>query len=73
MPRICSTTTARSSRRGEPRHGLRVARGHGAARQVHTLEAFGRVLHGVQDFYSHSNWADEADPTRPSAPTTRRA
>jgi hypothetical protein len=30
-----------------------------------TLEAFGRVLHGVQDFYSHSNWADEADPTRP--------
>ena len=30
-----------------------------------TLEALGRVLHGVQDFYSHSNWADEADPTRP--------
>src|SRR5688572_20101545 len=30
-----------------------------------TLEARGRVLHGVQDFYSHSNWADEADPTRP--------
>jgi hypothetical protein len=30
-----------------------------------TLEAFGRTLHGVQDFYSHSNWADEADPTRP--------
>ncbi len=30
-----------------------------------TLVAFGRVLHGVQDFYSHSNWADEADPTRP--------
>jgi hypothetical protein len=29
-----------------------------------TLEALGRVLHGVQDFYSHSNWADEADPTR---------
>src|SRR3954466_6759697 len=28
------------------------------------LEAFGRVLHGVQDFYSHSNWADEADPAR---------
>ncbi|KAM7206386.1 hypothetical protein V8F20_002735 [Naviculisporaceae sp. PSN 640] len=22
---------------------------------------FGRALHGVQDFYSHSNWADEAD------------
>ena len=31
-----------------------------------TLEAFGRVLHGSQDFYAHSNWADEADPARPS-------
>ncbi|SNY74082.1 CinY protein [Paractinoplanes atraurantiacus] len=30
-----------------------------------TLEAFGRALHGVQDFYSHSNWADRADPSRP--------
>ena len=30
-----------------------------------TLEAFGRVLHGAQDFYAHSNWADEADPTLP--------
>jgi hypothetical protein len=30
-----------------------------------TLEAFGRVLHGVQDFYAHSNWADRADPARP--------
>lgn len=30
-----------------------------------TLEAFGRVLHGAQDFYAHSNWADSADPTRP--------
>jgi hypothetical protein len=30
-----------------------------------TLEAFGRVLHGAQDFYAHSNWADEADPARP--------
>ncbi|MFB9316208.1 CinY protein [Cryptosporangium minutisporangium] len=29
------------------------------------LEAFGRALHGVQDFYSHSNWTDVADPTRP--------
>jgi hypothetical protein len=26
------------------------------------------VLHGVQDFYSHSNWADEADPARPIGP-----
>ena len=30
-----------------------------------TSKAFGRVLHGVQDFYAHSNWADEADPARP--------
>jgi len=29
-----------------------------------TLEAFGRALHGAQDFYSHSNWADVADPSR---------
>jgi hypothetical protein len=32
------------------------------------LEAFGRVLHGAQDFYAHSNWADEADATRPIGP-----
>lgn len=30
-----------------------------------SIEGLGRVLHGVQDFYSHSNWADEADPSRP--------
>jgi hypothetical protein len=30
-----------------------------------SLEKFGRALHGVQDFYSHSNWADGADPARP--------
>ncbi|WP_255658431.1 CinY protein [Actinoplanes sp. L3-i22] len=30
-----------------------------------TIEAFGRALHGAQDFYSHSNWADVADPSRP--------
>jgi hypothetical protein len=29
------------------------------------MAAFGRVLHGVQDFYSHSNWTDQADPARP--------
>lgn len=29
------------------------------------LEHFGRSLHGIQDFYSHSNWADEAHPRRP--------
>jgi hypothetical protein len=29
-----------------------------------TIEALGRVLHGAQDFYAHSNWADQADPAR---------
>lgn len=26
------------------------------------IEGFGRALHGVQDFYAHSNWADESKP-----------
>ncbi|OAG11936.1 uncharacterized protein CC84DRAFT_1201070 [Paraphaeosphaeria sporulosa] len=26
------------------------------------IEGFGRALHGIQDFYAHSNWADEAKP-----------
>ena len=26
------------------------------------IEGFGRSLHGVQDFYAHSNWADDAAP-----------
>jgi hypothetical protein len=30
-----------------------------------TIEGLGRALHGVQDFYSHSNWADVADPKLP--------
>jgi len=30
------------------------------------IEGLGRALHGVQDFYAHSNWADEADPARPT-------
>ncbi len=30
-----------------------------------SIEAFGRALHGAQDFYAHSNWADTADPARP--------
>jgi hypothetical protein len=33
-----------------------------------SLEGFGRALHGAQDFYSHSNWADAADPARPIGP-----
>ncbi|MBG0563743.1 CinY protein [Actinoplanes aureus] len=39
---------------------------HGESRAKCTaLESFGRALHGVQDFYAHSSWADEADPARP--------
>jgi hypothetical protein len=30
-----------------------------------SLEGFGRALHGAQDFYSHSNWADEANAASP--------
>ncbi len=29
------------------------------------LEGFGRALHGIQDFYSHSNWVDSHDPSSP--------
>lgn len=28
--------------------------------KCNVLEGFGKVLHGVQDFYSHSNWGDHA-------------
>ncbi|KAF1960389.1 hypothetical protein CC80DRAFT_590645 [Byssothecium circinans] len=28
------------------------------------LEGLGRALHGTEDFYSHSNWADKEDTTR---------
>jgi hypothetical protein len=33
--------------------------------KCNAIEGFGAALHGAQDFYSHSNWADESDPTRP--------
>jgi hypothetical protein len=33
------------------------------------MEGLGRALHGAQDFYAHSNWADQADPTRPIGDT----
>jgi hypothetical protein len=32
--------------------------------KCNAIEGFGRALHGVQDFYSHSNWADETNPAR---------
>ena len=33
--------------------------------KCNVLQGFGRALHGIQDFYAHSNWADEADASRP--------
>ncbi|MFI9202693.1 CinY protein [Streptomyces sp. NPDC053048] len=30
------------------------------------IEGLGRALHGVQDFYSHSNWTDRAATDRPT-------
>ena len=30
-----------------------------------TIEPFGYVLHAVEDFYSHSNYSDGSDPTKP--------
>ncbi|MFF5701394.1 CinY protein [Streptomyces sp. NPDC012794] len=29
--------------------------------KCNAIEGFGRALHGTEDFYSHSNWADKAD------------
>ncbi|GAA0379520.1 CinY protein [Streptomyces blastmyceticus] len=33
-----------------------------------TILAFGNALHGVQDFYAHSNWTDRPDGGRPVGP-----
>lgn len=33
--------------------------------KCNALEGFGAALHGAQDFYSHSNWADQSDPSKP--------
>ncbi|KAK0610901.1 hypothetical protein B0T14DRAFT_529285 [Immersiella caudata] len=33
--------------------------------KCNVIEGFGRALHGVQDFYAHSNWADKEDPNQP--------
>jgi hypothetical protein len=51
--------------------------GNGGNRaKCNALFFFGRALHGVQDFYSHSNWADEAAPgpiNRDNAPGLNRS
>jgi hypothetical protein len=33
--------------------------------KCNVIEDFGILLHTAQDFYSHSNWVDEADPALP--------
>ncbi|KAM5344283.1 hypothetical protein ACJ41O_012820 [Fusarium nematophilum] len=33
--------------------------------KCNAIEGLGRALHGVQDFYTHSNWVDEHDKTKP--------
>jgi hypothetical protein len=33
--------------------------------KCNAIEGFRRALHGVQDFYSHSNWVDHEDRNRP--------
>lgn len=40
--------------------------------KCNTLEWLGRALHAAEDFWSHTNWGDEANPTRPqiSKPAT---
>jgi hypothetical protein len=40
---------------------------HGRAK-CNVLAHLGRILHASQDFYSHSNWVDSPDPTRPLGP-----
>lgn len=35
------------------------------ASKCNTLKEFGGVLHGVQDFYAHSNYTDAADASQP--------
>ncbi|MEE2525089.1 hypothetical protein V0U79_01840 [Hyphobacterium sp. HN65] len=37
---------------------------HGRAK-CNVLAHLGRILHAGQDFYSHSNWVDQADPSEP--------
>ena len=41
----------------------------GGRAKCNVLEHLGSVLHAAQDFYSHSNWADQADPNRPLSPS----
>ncbi|KAK1831290.1 Opticin [Podospora conica] len=37
----------------------------GGRAKCNVIEGLGRALHGVQDFYAHSNWVDRSDPSQP--------
>jgi hypothetical protein len=37
--------------------------------KCNAIAGFGEALHGVQDFYSHSNWVDQGDPSQPISVT----
>ena len=36
--------------------------------KCNVIAHFGYLLHTAQDFYSHTNWVDRADPSRPESP-----
>ena len=52
----------------EPRRDAQASDAADGRAKCTFIEGLGRVLHGVQDFYAHSNWSDEADPARPIGP-----
>lgn len=37
----------------------------GGRAKCNVIEGLGRALHGVQDFYAHSNWVDREDSSQP--------
>jgi cell division septation protein DedD len=37
----------------------------GGRAKCNTLEYLGRALHAAEDFWSHTNWGDKADPDKP--------
>ena len=42
------------------------ARGAGESAKCRVFNGVGRALHAAEDFWSHSNWADQADPNVPT-------
>ena len=65
----CSTLGPADRRPGRPASTCTFTGGFSGRAKCNVIEGLGRALHGVQDFYSHSNYADERDPSRPLAIT----